>query len=249
MYGGAIVAPQYAKVAHLKVGDMLTIPGSAGTVRARVVGELRTMADTYGGMMMQVSLRTMDAVYGPSDDVALAVKARSPADVQPLQAATQRLLDRRYPNVELLSSSEIRERIDQEVSQQFGLFNAIIGIAVIVSLLGVINTLAMSVLERTREIGVLRALGSSRWLVRAGLLNESLMITFSGAVVGVLSGLAIGVTWVAGLGDVMPGLRFRFPVGATLTVAVIAIVLGALAAVLPARRAARVDVIRALTYE
>ena len=121
--------------------------------------------------------------------------------------------------------------------------------AVIVSLLGVINTLAMSVIERTREIGVLRALGSSRWLVRGSLLDESLLVTLAGAAVGVASGLVIGVAWIAGLGDLMPGISFRFPVGATVTVVVIAVVLGSLAAVLPARRAAHVDVIRALTYE
>ncbi len=59
----------------------------------------------------------------------------------------------------------------------------------------------------------------------------------------------IGVAWIAGLGDLIPGISFRFPVGATLLVAAVAVVLGSLAAVLPARRAARIDLIRALTYE
>jgi hypothetical protein len=81
------------------------------------------------------------------------------------------------------------------------------------------------------------------------LLDESLLITLAGAVVGVASGLVIGVAWIAGLGDLIPGISFRFPVGATVTVAVISVVLGSLAAVLPARRVARVDVIKALTYE
>lgn len=85
--------------------------------------------------------------------------------------------------------------------------------------------------------------------MRKSLLDESLLITRAGAIVGVISGLLIGAVWIAGLGDLMPGIGFRFPVGATLTVGVIAVVLGSLAAVLPARRAARIDVIRALTYE
>jgi putative ABC transport system permease protein len=85
--------------------------------------------------------------------------------------------------------------------------------------------------------------------VRKSLLNESLLITLAGAIVGVLTGLVIGAAWIAGLGDLMPGIGFRFPIGATLTVAAIAIALGTLAAVLPARRAARIDVIRALNYE
>jgi hypothetical protein len=141
--------------------------------------------------------------------------ARSRDDVPVLERELQRILDRTYPNVELLSTADIRQQIDDQLTQQFGLSNAILGIAPIVSILGVINTLAMSVIERTREIGVLLALGSSRWLVRSSLLNESLLLTLAGEVVGVLSGLIIGAIWIAGLGDVMPGITFRLPSGAT----------------------------------
>ena len=121
----------------------------------------------------------------------------------------------------------------------------------LVSLLGVINTLAMSVLERTREIGVLRALGSSRWLVRRSLLDESLLITLAGRDRRrARRACSSAATWMRGARRrPARASAFRFPVGATLLVAAVAVVLGALAAVLPARRAARVDVIRALTYE
>ncbi len=246
--GGILVGAGYAHRAGLGVGDTVVLRGASGSVRAPVVGELRALTD-FDGMVMQMSLTTMDAVYGPTDDTQLAVKARRPADAPGLHRAVQRLLDRSYPGLELLSSAELRQRIDDQVNRQFGLFNAILAIAVIVSLLGVINTLAMSVLERTREIGVLRALGGSRWLVRSSLLDESLLLTCAGALVGVLAGLIIGRTWIAGLHDVLPGIAFRFPLGATVAVALAAIGLGALAAILPARRAARVDIIRALTYE
>jgi putative ABC transport system permease protein len=129
------------------------------------------------------------------------------------------------------------------------MFNAIVIIAVIVSLLGVINTLAMSVIERTREIGVLRALGASRWQVRSTMLDESLMITIAGSVVGIATGTLIGATWVRGLDGVLPGIGFRFPGTVALAVAMAAIVLGVSAAIIPARRAARLKVITALTYE
>ncbi len=245
--GGIVVGPAFASAAGIHVGSVVTLRGTAGTVRAPVVAKLASLT-VMGGMVMEMSQATQSAVYGPMNDTQLLVKAR-PGKAKTLQAQTQALLERRYPNLELQSSVEAKKHIEQQINQQFGLFNAIIFVAVIVSLLGVINTLAMSVIERTREIGVLRALGSSRWQVRKSLLNESLLITLAGAIVGVLTGLVIGATWIAGLGDLMPGISFRFPASATLTVAVIAIVLGSLAAVLPARRAARVDVIRALTYE
>lgn len=247
--GGVIVAPGYAAEAGLHVGDVVTLDtAGGGAVRAPVVGELRTLTE-FGGMLMQMSLRTMDRVYGPSDDVQLAIKARSPDQAPALRREVDAIVDREYPNLEVLSTTQLRQQLDDQVKQQFALFNGILVIAVLVSLLGVVNTLAMSVIERTREIGVLRALGSSRWLVRSSLVGESLLVTIAGAIVGVLSGLVIGVAWLAGLDDVLPGISFRFPVGAAAIVVVVAVILGVLAAVLPARRAARVDVIRALTYE
>jgi putative ABC transport system permease protein len=112
-----------------------------------------------------------------------------------------------------------------------------------------VNTLAMSVLERTREIGVLRALGSSRWQVRRTMLDESLLICAAGAFCGVAFGLAIGAAWIPGFAKVMPGLTFHFPGTTAIAVAVAAIVLGTVAAILPARRAARLKVIEALSYE
>ena len=245
--GGIIAGPAFASAAGIHVGSVVTLSGPAGAVRAPVVAELNSLS-VMGGMVMELSQATQQAVYGPMNDTQLLVKAK-PGQAKTLERQTQALLDRRYPNLELQSSVDVKNHIESQINQQFGLFNAIIFVAVIVSLLGVINTLAMSVIERTREIGVLRALGSSRWLVRNSLLNESLLITIAGAVVGVASGLVIGASWIAGLGDLMPGITFHFPAAATLTVAVIAIALGSLAAVLPARRAARTDVIRALTYE
>jgi putative ABC transport system permease protein len=136
-----------------------------------------------------------------------------------------------------------------EISRQFNIFNAIVAIAVIVSLLGVINTLAMSVLERTRELGLMRALGASRWQVRSSMLDESLLITCAGALAGLGLGLLIGYVWVMGLGGVLPGVAFHLPATTIGAVALAAIVLGTVAAILPARRAARLDVLAALKYE
>ena len=134
------------------------------------------------------------------------------------------------------------------MSATFNMFNSIVAIAVIVSLLGVVNTLAMSVLERTREIGVLRALGSSRWQVRRTMLDESLLITAAGAFAASPSGSSSRVL-DRGFAQMMPGLTFHFPGATAFAVAAAAIVLGTLAAVLPARRAARLKVIEALAYE
>lgn len=107
----------------------------------------------------------------------------------------------------------------------------------------------LELVRRTRDIGVLRALGSSRAQIRRAMVDESLLITLAGAAAGIGFGAAIGYLWVRGLESVLPGITFHFPLGATLAVAVAAVGLGVLASVLPARRAARLDPMQALGYE
>ncbi|HEX6652096.1 MAG TPA: FtsX-like permease family protein [Thermoleophilaceae bacterium] len=246
--GGVLLGRAYADRAGLARGDTLALVGPAGRRRANVVGVMDDVG-AMGGMEMRLSLDTMKRVYGDTQPAELAVDARSPDLRQRLDTKVAALLDSRYPNLETQSAAEAKDEIGQEINRTFNMFNAIVVIAVIVSLLGVINTLAMSVVERTREIGVLRALGASRWQVRSTMLDESLMITIAGSVVGVAAGTLIGASWVRGLDGVLPGITFHFPGPVALAVAVAAVVLGVAAAILPARRAARLKVITALTYE
>jgi putative ABC transport system permease protein len=246
--GGVLLGRAYAERAGLKRGDMLRLVGPAGQRRAKVIGVMDAVG-AMAGMEMRLSLDTMNRVYGDYQPAELAVKARSPDLARRLDRRIAALLDREYPNLETQSATEAKHEVSQEINRTFNMFNAIVIIAVVVSLLGVINTLAMSVIERTREIGVLRALGASRWQVRSTMLDESLMITIAGSVVGVAAGTLIGAAWVRGLDEVLPGIGFRFPGPVALGVAIAAVVLGVTAAILPARRAARLKVITALTYE
>ncbi len=246
--GGIIVGNHYAKNAGLHVGDTLSLRGPSATKDVRIAGVVSTLAG--GGIpLVQMSLDTMRSIYGVTSDSQLLVKARSAADRKPLERAADALVARKYPNLEVLSNAELKSSIRSHINQQFNFFNAIMAIAVIVSLLGVINTLAMSVIERTREIGVLRALGSSRWQVRRTMLDESLLIALAGAIAGILFGALVGWAWVRGIQINLEGLSFRFPIATVASVAISGVVLGALASILPARRAARLKVIEALSYE
>jgi putative ABC transport system permease protein len=246
--GGVLLGRSYARRAGLERGDTLELVGPAGRTRAEVVGIIDAIG-AMAGMEMRLSLETMKRVYGSYQPAELAVDARG-ADARPaLETKIAALLDRRYPNLEMQSAADAKKEVSDEINRTFNMFNAIVIIAIIVSLLGVINTLAMSVIERTREIGVLRALGASRWQVRSTMLDESLMITVAGGVVGIAAGSLIGFTWLRGVDDVMPGMSFHFPGPIVLAVAIAAVVLGVIAAILPARRAARLKVIEALAYE
>jgi putative ABC transport system permease protein len=245
--GGVILSRAYAKRFHLSVGSAITLRGPVSVRRLRVVGVLESVG-SIDGHVVQVSQRTMRGIYGVTEPAQLAIKLRSPDDRHAVDAAIQRMIDRDYPGIEALSSADVKAQVHDRIKQQFNFFNAMLVIAVIVSLLGVINTLAMAVIERTREIGVLRALGASRWLVRRTMLDESLLITISGAVAGLAVGAAIAWLWLNSVSDVLP-LDFRFPWGTAAVVGVVAVVLGVLASILPARRAARLNVIDALSYE
>jgi putative ABC transport system permease protein len=246
--GGVLLGRSYARRAHLDRGDTLELAGPAGRRRANVVGIIDAIG-AMAGMEMRLSLDTMKRIYGDYQPAELAVEARNADARQVLEAKIAALLNRKYPNLEMQSAADAKKEVSDEISRTFNMFNAIVIIAIVVSLLGVINTLAMSVIERTREIGVLRALGASRWQVRSTMLDESLMITVAGAAVGIAAGTLIGFAWLRGVDDVLPGMSFHFPGPIVIAVAVAAVVLGVIAAILPARRAARLKVIEALAYE
>src|SRR5215208_817069 len=246
--GGVLLGSAYANRAHLERGDTVDLLGPAGRRTARVIGVIDSLGP-MNGMEMRLSLDTMRQVYGNSQPAELAVEARNAETRPALEAKIAALLDRKYPNLEMQSAADAKKEVSDEINRTFNMFNAIVIIAIIVSLLGVINTLAISVVERTRGIGVLSALGASRWQIRSTMLDESLMITVAGALIGVLAGTLIGYTWLRGVDEVMPGLTFHFPGPIVIVVAIASIVLGVLAAILPARRAARLKVIEALTYE
>lgn len=246
--GGVAPAKAFAKDQGLEVGDRLRLEGASGVREAPVVG----IADTFegGGQAVHVSLETMAGVYGVSTDSQLVVAAASPDSREALARRVDGLLERDYPGLEALSNAELKKSTTDAINQQFGFFNAIVAIAVLVGVLGVVNTLTMSVLERTREIGVLRALGASRWRVRRTMGDESLLISLAGTLSGIGAGLLVGVIWVLGMrATTFPGISMHLPVTLMATLAVLGVVMGVLAAILPAQRAAKLDPLAALRYE
>ena len=246
--GGVVVAKAYADSKGIHVGDSLHLEGPAGVRDAKVVGIDNTVRGPVP--VIDISLGTMAGVYGMRSDSQLIVKASSPAARGPLADKVNALLARRYPGLEALSNAQIKKQTTDAINQQFGFFNAIVAIAVLVGMLGIINTLTMSVLERTREIGVLRALGASRWRVRRTLADESLLISLAGSLAGMAAGLLVGVLWVLGMKwTTFAGMTVHLPVTMLVAIAVLGVVIGVIASVLPARRAAKLDPLTALHYE
>ena len=245
--GQVTVGKGYADEEKIEIGDTLVLDGPSGKRRAKVAAIVETIA--AGGQTVGMSLDTLRDVYGVTADSQLAVKASSDEARPRLEGRIEKLVERDYPNLAVLSNDELKSEVKDQLNQAFGIFNALVGVAIFVSLFGVINTLSMSVIERTREIGVLRALGSTRWQIRRTIADESLVIALIGAAMGIVIGSGLGWALLKGLSFGIPGVAYQPPVGTMAGVAVAAIVLGLVAAILPARRAAKLDVVEALSYE
>ena len=245
--GEVTVGKGYADEEDLEVGDSLRLEGPSGEQKARVAGIVETVL--FGGQTVGMSLETLRKVYGVTGDSELALKATSAGDRAALEKKVRRIVREDFPNLAVLSNTELKANVEDQVNQQFATFYAIVGVAIFASLFGIINTLMMSVLERTREIGVLRALGASRWQIRRLIASESVVIGLVGALLGVAVGTGLGWALLQGLASGVPGVSYRPPVTAMVAVALAGVILGLIAAILPARRAARLDVIQAISYE
>jgi putative ABC transport system permease protein len=245
--GAVTVGKGFAEEEGVEVGDTIELDGPSGERTARVAGVVETVV--FSGQTVSMSLKTMKDVYGTTADSQLALKATSERARPVLERKVERIVEADHPNLAVLSNEELKADVEDQVNQQFGIFYAIVGVAIFASLFGIVNTLTMSVLERTREIGVLRALGSSRWQVRRQVANESVVIGVIGALLGIAVGTGLGYALLQGLSAGVPGVEYEPPVTTMALVAVAGVVLGLIAAILPARRAARLDVIEAISYE
>jgi putative ABC transport system permease protein len=153
-----------------------------------------------------------------------------------------------YPNVGVQSRAQFEHAQQSTVNHELGLVYVLLALAVVVALIGIVNTLMLSVFERTHEIGLLRAVGMRRRQVRAMIRSEAVIIALFGAVIGVVIGTALGVAFAASLGP--QGItEIAIPYGSLAGFLVLAGLLGLAAASWPARRAAKCDVLAAIAVE
>jgi len=143
--------------------------------------------------------------------------------------------------------AQFKDSQADQVNQLLGLVYALLSLSVIVALLGIVNTLALAVHERTRELGLLRAVGMSKRQVRRMVRAESVITALIGAALGTVLGVVFAVIVSRPLAD--EGFVLSFPIGTLIVLAILAAIAGVLAAIPPARRASKVDVLRAVTTE
>ena len=176
----------------------------------------------------------------------LFVRTAAGADVAAVQADVERALEQ-FPTAQVQSNEQQKEEAASGVNTILVIFYALLALSVVISLFGIVNTLVLSIFERTREIGMLRAVGTTRRQLRAMIRWEAVITSIIGGVLGVLLGILFG--WAVCKGLESDGLVFVFPTLQIIIFLVLSIVAGVLAAILPARRAAKLDVLEALSYE
>ena len=149
--------------------------------------------------------------------------------------------------LEVQDTEALRDTFDDQLAPILGLVFGMLSLSLIIALFGIGNTLALNVFERTREIGLLRAVGATRRQMRRLIRVEAVLVAVFGAIVGVLVGLVAGWALVSALED--EGFEFAVSAGPLVTILVVGFLAGIVAAVLPARRAARTDVLQAIATE
>ncbi len=187
------------------------------------------------------------AGYGSDTDFVLAVKtAAGVSQDTARQALDAAVAD--YPNVTVRDQAEYRRSQEDQVNTFLVMFNALLALAVIIALIGITNTLVLSIFERTREIGLLRAVGMTRWQVRRMVLWESIIVAIIGALLGIAVGLVFGAAVTSALGD--QGItELSVPIAQIVGLVVFGALVGVVASIAPARKAAKLNVLEAISYE
>jgi putative ABC transport system permease protein len=152
-----------------------------------------------------------------------------------------------FPDSNVQTQSEFKTAFEKPINSLLGMLYALLGLSVIVSVFGIINTLVLTVFERTRELGMLRAVGMTRRQVRRMIRHESIVTALIGATLGITIGFVLAALVTTELSS--QGFVFAIPYASIVAFVLAAIVVGILAAVFPARRAARLNVLEALQYE
>ncbi len=243
----ALVESEWAADNGVEVGDTVNLTTATGErIPVHVRGSVR---DRIQLLVSAVALpvETLRKRFDAKQDFALLVRYAEGADPDRTRDAVDRLLEQRFPQVQARSQQQFKQEQEDAINQILALIYVLLTLSVVVSLFGVVNTLVLTIYERTRELGMLRAIGASKRQIRRMIRYESLITAMIGALIGAAIGVLVAIAAVEALAS--EGLVLGIPVGAIVLVLVLAGFAGILAGVWPARRASRIEVMEALQYE
>ena len=230
---------------NLSIGDRVPVlfkdTGPKELTVAMIYGEQQPAGEWLLGT------ETYEANVEDQYDFQVFIRKADGVDTQTARAAIEEVADG-YPGAKVLDQGGYEDDQTMFIDQLLGLIYAMLLLAIFIALLGIANTLALSIIERTRELGMMRAVGMTRAQVRSMIRWESVIIAIQGTLLGLVVGVIFGWALVTALED--EGVEtFVLPVTTLAVIVVLAIIAGVLAAVWPSRRAAKLDVLRAVVTE
>ena len=242
-----IVNGIFAAQAKLGMGDTVQLSTPTGVKPYTVVG----VAGDYLNAKLStayISQANMQTDFRKSEDVFIQFNLAPGADAADVEARVKDIL-KDYPQFSLVSGRGYIEQNRRLFDAVFVMLFVLLAVLTMPSLIALLNTLAIGVIERTREIGMLRAIGSTRRQVRRMVMAESLLLSALGTALGLLAGLYLGYVLVQAMSATGYPVAYSFPYVGLIVAAATGLLFGVLAALLPARQAADMDILRALQYE
>ncbi|GAB4515110.1 MAG: ABC transporter permease [Anaerolineae bacterium] len=232
---------------NLQVGDQFVLETVSGPQTYTLVG-IGDDILSFKIVALFISQENLAADFNKSEDVLLMLNYVEGVEVEAgLEAINSVLVA--YPQFTAHATGEYRQTLVETTSAAFGIFYGLAVLILIPAVLGLLNTLTINILERTREIGIVRAVGGSRIQIRRMVTGEALLLGLFGAALGVLAGVAMSYGFIGAFSMIGWEVPYALPIAGIIAAIVVGVLLALFASLLPARSAAKLDIIRALQYE
>jgi putative ABC transport system permease protein len=245
--GSVFVSSVIAEKFGINRGDQISLRTNSGLQPFSVAA---VVVDFYNQGLVVTGNRHDLNRYFRSDDVStILIKTESSADTSDVISRIDNMYGKRY-SLSMQSNSDIRESVFTLLNQAFSMFDVMAVLAVMVASLGIVNTLTMNILERTQEIGMLRAIGMTREQITNMVLAESGLMGVIGGLIGLVFGVLLGKIFLTGM-SAMSGYQLDFvvPTSGIVISLIVALIISQMTAIQPARRAANTNVLEAIHYE
>ena len=245
--GQTVISEGFADSSGLGVGDRVEVLSKTGrTVPLTVVGVLAGGNLSLTGDLT-VTQSQMEKDFGVDVDSVALVRVDQGQDVDTVRDRLEKALEKPFPTVDVLNQQQLKDNQREQINALLAMIYVLLALAVVVSLVGIVVTLILSIYERTRELGMVRAVGMSRRQVRRMVRYEAVIT----AVIGAVAGLILGVlfAFLMGIPLESEGFILSYPVPILIAILVITAIAGVVAAIYPARKASKLDVLEAIAYE
>jgi putative ABC transport system permease protein len=238
--GEVLIDNTVAKNDHYKVGDILPMGFAATGVQAITIGGTYETNQFLGNYTISNQLLAANVTQTVDQLIALKTTGVTPEITAALTAAVKP-----FGNAQVKTAAQFKSDQKKQLGTILAIVYALLGLSILIALVGVVNTLALSVMERTREIGLLRAVGMQRRQVKRMIRGEAVVVSVIGALLGLVLGIGLGAAVVSALSASFI-TTLAIPTGTVIVVLILAALFGVGAAIWPARRAAKLDVLQAI---